>query len=143
MNIRHPLASALLVLCALASTLACAEVSVAPIFGPDMVLQRGVPVPVFGKATPESTVTVSFANKDFVDVADGNGDWQVTLDEMDASLAPSDMIISGGGSSASLQLPGVQVGEVWLCSGQSNMGFPLKNANGGPEAGADAFNHNI
>lgn len=143
MNIRHPLASALLVLGALASTLACAEVSVAPIFGPDMVLQRGVPVPVFGKATRESTVTVSFANKDFVDVADGNGDWQVTLDEMDASLAPSDMIISGGGSSASLQLSGVQVGEVWLCSGQSNMGFPLKNANGGPEAGADAFNHNI
>jgi sialate O-acetylesterase len=143
MNIRHPIASALLVLAALASTLACAEISVAPIFGPDMVLQRGVPVPVFGKAAPGSAVTVSFAGEDFVDVADGNGDWQVTLDPMEASLTPSDMTVSGGDPSVSLRLSGVQVGEVWLCSGQSNMGFPLKNANGGPEAGADAFKHNV
>jgi sialate O-acetylesterase len=145
MNIRHPLASALLALGSLAGTLAWAEVSVAPIFGSDMVLQRGAPVPVFGTATPGSTVTVSFAGQVVADSAGADGAWQVTLTAMPASSGSSAMVVteSGIGSQASQTLARVQVGEVWLCSGQSNMGFPLRNANGGTEAAAAAVQHNL
>jgi sialate O-acetylesterase len=117
------------------------QLSVSPIFGSNMVLQRGTTVPVFGTANPGATVTVQLAGQSKSAVTNSSGKWQVDLESMSASTSPSIMTISSG--SSTINLTGVQVGEVWLCSGQSNMGFPLSNANNSAPAIADAGNHNI
>ncbi|KAA3438809.1 T9SS type A sorting domain-containing protein [Rufibacter hautae] len=112
-----------------------------PIFGSHMVLQRGTSVPVFGTTNPGASVTVQFQAQNVTGVADANGKWRVNLASMTASTAPSSLVVTSG--SETLTLTGVQVGEVWLCSGQSNMGFPLSNANDSAPAIASAGNHNI
>jgi|RhiMetdeSRZDD1v2_1073273.scaffolds.fasta_scaffold142523_3 sialate O-acetylesterase len=130
-----------LFLSAFGSTSAFAALTVSPIFRSDMVLQQGMAVPVFGSADPGATVTVQFRNQSGSAVADSDGRWQVNLASMSASAFPSAMTVTSG--SASVSFTGVQVGEVWVYSGQSNMGLPLSNANGGSAAIADSPNHNI
>lgn len=130
-----------LLLSAFGPTPAFAALTVSPIFGSDMVLQRGVTVPVFGTANPGATVTVQFQGQNVSAVAGGDGRWQVNLAAMPAGASPGTMTVTSGGTTVSFT--GVQVGEVWVCSGQSNMGKPLSYANGGSAAIADAANHNI
>jgi sialate O-acetylesterase len=123
------------------STSALAALTVSPIFGTNMVLQAGTTVPVFGTTTPGATVTVQFAGQNVSAVADSTGKWQANLTSMSASISPGSMTVSSGTSS--ITFTGVQVGEVWLCSGQSNMGKPLSYADGSAPYIADAGNHNI
>src|SRR5690348_12480365 len=106
-----------------------------------MVLQRNTTVPVFGTATPGVTVTVQFQNQNLSTVADANGNWLVNLASMPASTSPGTLTVSSDGVSSNFT--DVQVGEVWLCSGQSNMGKPLSYADGSAPYIADAGNHNI
>ncbi|WP_207431426.1 sialate O-acetylesterase [Sabulibacter ruber] len=120
---------------------AFAALSLSPIFGSDMVLQRGTTVPVFGTATAGATVMVQFLGQNKSGVADAAGKWRIDLASMTASAAPSSMTITSGAQTVTLT--GVQVGEVWLCSGQSNMGWSLSEANNSASAIADAGNHNI
>ena len=117
------------------------QLTVSPIFGSNMVLQRETTVPVFGTATPGATVTVQFSDQSQSAIANSSGRWRVNLNSMPASTSASTMIISSG--TTTINLTDVQVGEVWLCSGQSNMGFPLSNANNSTPAIADAGNRNI
>lgn len=132
---------AALSLSTLLSTSALAALTVSPIFSSNMVLQRGTTVPVFGTATPGATVTVQFANQNVSAVAGAGGKWQANLASMSASTSASSMVVSSGATSVTFT--GVQVGEVWLCSGQSNMGKPLSYADGSAPYIADAGNHNI
>jgi sialate O-acetylesterase len=96
---------------------AAAQASVKPasIFGDHMVLQRGMPVPVWGTADPGEPVTVSFAGQTRTTNAGADGKWIVRLHPLRASVAGRSLIISG------VEITDVLVGEVWLCSGQSNM----------------------
>ncbi|HWW76141.1 MAG TPA: sialate O-acetylesterase, partial [Pyrinomonadaceae bacterium] len=126
----------------LACTDARAAVSVNPIFRSNMVLQRGMTCPVFGDGDVGSTVTVQFQNQTVSTVVGTGGKWQVNLAGMNASTSPSALTVSATGS-PTIMFTGVQVGEVWLMSGQSNMGFPLSNANDSAPYIADAANHNI
>lgn len=119
-----------------------AAVSVNPIFRSNMVLQRGMACPVFGAGDVGSTVTVQFQNQTVSTVVGSGGKWQVNLNSMTASASPGALTVSATGS-PSITLTGVQVGEVWLMSGQSNMGLPLSNANDSAPYIADAGNHNI
>ena len=121
---------------------AFAAVSVNPIFRSNMVLQRGMTCPVFGSGDVGSTVTVQFQNQTVSTVVGAGGKWQVNLGSMTASATPGTMTVSATGS-PTVTLTGVQVGEVWLMSGQSNMGLPLRNANDSASYIADAANHNI
>lgn len=125
----------------LACSVAFAQLNVSRIFSSDMVLQRGTTVPVFGTATPGSTVTVQFQSQSKSGVADASGKWRVDLSSMTASSSPSTLTVTSGSSSVSFT--GVQVGEVWLCSGQSNMGWPLVNADNSASTISSAGNHNI
>lgn len=127
--------------CTFLSTSAFAQLTVSPIFGSNMVLQRNTTVPVFGTANPGATVTVSFDNQNVSATADANGNWQANLSSMSANATPSTMTVSSG--STTITFTGVQVGEVWLCSGQSNMGKPLSYADGSAAYIADAGNHDI
>ncbi|WP_162852567.1 beta-L-arabinofuranosidase domain-containing protein [Dinghuibacter silviterrae] len=92
------------------------------VLGSDMVLQRRRPVPVWGRATPGETVTVSFGGQQKTAPVASDGRWMVYLDPMEASAQPRQMVIRGRDS---IVLDDVLVGEVWLCSGQSNMEFTM------------------
>jgi sialate O-acetylesterase len=117
------------------------QLTVSPIFRSNMVLQQGITVPVFGTASAGATVTVQFMGQNVSAIANSNGSWRADLSAMAASTSPSTLIISSGAEM--ITFTGVQVGEVWVCAGQSNMGWPLSKANGGDAAIADAGNHNI
>lgn len=94
----------------------------ANIFSDYMVLQREQPVPIWGTAYPNEKVTVAFAGQSKTTEADKNGKWMLQLDPMQASTEGRDMIISG---KSDIIFSDILVGEVWICSGQSNMQFPV------------------
>jgi len=99
-----------------------AEITLPKVITSNMVLQRGKPAAIWGKATANEKVTVSFANQTKTTVTDAAGHWQLKLDALKASAVPRKMIITGANR---IELENVVVGEVWLCSGQSNMEYPL------------------
>jgi sialate O-acetylesterase len=126
----------------LTSSGAFAALAVNPIFRSNMVLQSGMTCPVFGTGDVGSTVTVSFLNQTMSTSVDSTGEWQVNLNSMAVNATPSTLTVSATGS-ATVAFTGVQVGEVWLSAGQSNMEFNLKDATGSAPYIADAGNHNI
>lgn len=114
----------------------CAQAVELPrMFSDGMVLQRGQPIPVWGRATPGAKVAVAFDGKAVSAVADAKGDWRVLL-PAHAAGGPLQMHIDDG--SAPVELRNVLVGDVWLASGQSNMEWPLTQAKGADAAIATA-----
>ncbi len=93
------------------------------LFSSHMVLQRDMPVPVWGWDKPGQTVSVSFAGQKAQATAASDGSWRGRLAPMHASSQPRGRRIVG---STVQQLADVLVGDVWLCSGQSNMQYPLR-----------------
>ncbi len=102
---------------------AAEELRFARIFTDHGVLQREMPVPVWGWGTPGAEVKIEFAGQTKTATADENGKWFVRLDPMPASADPQTLRVSSG--SAAVELTDILVGEVWLASGQSNMGFTI------------------
>jgi sialate O-acetylesterase len=100
-----------------------ANVILPKILGHNMVLQRNKPVPVWGIADKGEKVTVTFAGQTKTTVAGDSGKWEVKLKPMKASEQPREMIISGKNT---IVLKNILVGEVWLCSGQSNMEYAMR-----------------
>lgn len=118
------------------ATEARADVILPPVFGPGMVLQRDGPVPVWGTASPREDVTVSVAGQSKKTRAGAKGQWRVTLDPMKAG-GPHEFVVQGNNT---LRLTGVLVGEVWVCSGQSNMQWSVKqSADGAREIALATF----
>jgi len=99
-----------------------AEIILPKVITNNMVLQREKTVAIWGKADVNEKVTVKFEGQIKTVVADSSGNWEVKLNPMSASAVPRKMIISG---SNTITLDNILVGEVWLCSGQSNMEYPL------------------
>ncbi len=104
------------VLC-LAVSLARAEVRLPSIFSDHMVLQRGARVPVWGWADPGEQVTISVAGQTRKTQTGSDGKWMVRLAPLKAGQ-PLRLVVQGKNK---LAVEDVLVGEVWLCSGQSNM----------------------
>ena len=98
----------------LSVTFVGAKVSLPQLFQSGMVLQRGKTIPVWGKAEPSETVTVRFNKKEFTTTADADGNWRVDLPKMKAG-GPYELSIND------LELKDILIGDVWLCSGQSNI----------------------
>ena len=86
-----------------------------------MVLQRNQSIPVWGKATVGATITVKFANSEKSTVTDSNGKWRLDLNALKASFEPRNMIISSSLNKEDIKISDIVVGDVWICSGQSNM----------------------
>lgn len=105
--------------------------SPASVFTDDMVLQREQPLPIWGTADAGAKVEVQFGDGRAMCIADSTGHWLATLKSMPANTHPQPLLIQSGGSKVSLA--NVLVGDVWLCSGQSNMQMPLGDVAGGPE----------
>jgi len=90
-----------------------------------MVLQRNVPLPVWGTANSGEEVTVVIADQSVTTKTGVNGKWKVTLPSMQAG---GPYVIKVTSQDHSIEIHDVMVGEVWLCSGQSNMEFPLEHS---------------
>jgi len=89
-------------------------------FSDNAILQRQMPVPVWGWSKPGSKVTVAFAGQAKSATADKRGKWRVALDPLKASSDERELTVTLSGGE-SLTCKGVLVGEVWFASGQSNM----------------------
>lgn len=105
------------------ATLASAQhIKPCNLFSDHMVLQQGQVVPVWGEAEPNEKITISFAGQRKSTYADKAGEWLVHLDALKTSKVGRDLVISG---KQEIVLSDVLVGEVWICSGQSNMQFSV------------------
>ncbi len=100
---------------------AFADVRLPSVIGSRMVLQREIPVPVWGWAAPGEKVTVTFGAQTVTATAGADSAWKVTLAPMSAG-GPFAMVVRGKNT---LRLDDILVGEVWVCSGQSNMEMRL------------------
>ena len=98
-----------------------AAVRLPGVFGDNMVLQRGRPAPVWGWAAPGATVTVQFADQTRTAVASPVGQWFLTLESMKSNGTGQTMTIVSDWDKTPLAITNILVGDVWLCSGQSNM----------------------
>ncbi len=105
-----------------------AQLRLAPLFADHMVLQRDQNVPIWGWAKPSSSVSVQFNGQSVTAKADNAGRWMTSLLPMDAA-GPLAMTLKANNEPTAIELSDVFVGEVWLCSGQSNMEWPVALAN--------------
>ena len=115
-------ASCLFVLLIL-TALVHATVTLPHVFSDHMVLQREMPVRVWGMAAPGEAVSVSFRGENKNTVADSLGRWQLNLPPTPAG-GPYDLTVQGVNA---IVLHDVLVGDVWIASGQSNMEFAMKD----------------
>ena len=108
----------------LSASLCANDLKLASLFSDHMVLQRDQPVPVWGWADPGEAVTVEFGVQKKTATADSEGKWMVKLDPMPASAKPETLsVVAANPKSKNLKSTDILVGDVWLCSGQSNMAF--------------------
>lgn len=103
-----------------------AELKLPAMFTDGAVLQQGMAVPVWGWADPDAEVKVTFAGQTKTAAANAEGKWMVTLDKLKANKTGTELSVNAGGESLSVK--DVLVGEVWFCSGQSNMEWVVKDS---------------
>lgn len=112
----------LIISCCLVLFNATAQLKIAEAFSDNMVLQRDKSVTIWGRATAGSAVTLQFAGQQKQTVADTAGKWTVVLSPLKLSATPQDLTVT---STETITLHNILIGDVWLCSGQSNMEYPL------------------
>jgi sialate O-acetylesterase len=102
-----------------------ADVTVAPLFTDNAVVQRDKTIPVWGAATPAEKIVVTFSGQRREATAGPDGRWIALLDPLAATTEGADLVVAGTNS---ITVRNVVVGEVWLCSGQSNLEWPVARA---------------
>ena len=134
------LAGFVIVLAGIAVERTLADVRLPHVFGDHMVLQREMPIPVWGWADPGEEVTVSLGDDNTATTkACADGAWRVDLAEMEAG-GPYELTVAGNNT---ITMTDVLVGEVWLGSGQSNMQWNVASSVNGPQEVAAADHPNI
>ena len=113
---------AILILCTGSVTLA--DVTLNPLFSENMVLQRDQAIPVFGSAVAGEKIAVTLAGETVTTTAGDDGQWQVKLAAQEAG-GPHVLSVQGTNR---IDVKNVLIGEVWLCSGQSNMAWTVSRA---------------
>jgi len=109
-----------------ATPLMAADLVLAPLFQDGAVLQRDREIPVWGMAGPEEEVTVAFAGKQSTTTSGADGRWEVKLPAAPANAEPQVMTVSSSGKT--VEAKDLLIGEVWLASGQSNMGWRINQS---------------
>lgn len=117
-----------------------AEVKLHGLFSDHMVLQRDMKLPIWGSAAPGEEITVEFAGQKASAKADDKGKWLVALAPVKAG-GPHALKVTGKNNAVALK--DVLVGEVWICSGQSNMEWPLEKTRDPKDVIANSKNPNI
>ncbi len=114
----------------LAGTVAMADVKLPAIFNSNMVIQRDVDAPIWGWGEPGEKITVTGSwGKSAEITTPKNGKWELKLATPNAG-GPFTLTIQGKNR---IELKNVLAGDVWLCSGQSNMAWTVKNSNNAKE----------
>jgi sialate O-acetylesterase len=113
-----------------------ADISLATIFSDHMVLQQNSSVKIWGKAEPGDEIVVTFVDQTALGTANARGQWSVTIHTPKAG-GPFKLEVCVKGGEPKIVLTDVLVGEVWICSGQSNMEMPVEAASN-PEKEIDA-----
>jgi sialate O-acetylesterase len=102
-----------------------ATIKVSHLISDNMVLQRGTKTNIWGTGNPSELITLIFKGKQYKTRAGKNGDWSLLLD---ASAAGGPYTLNIKGKSDAIEIKNLLVGDVWLCSGQSNMQFSVAEA---------------
>ncbi len=113
----------------------------APIFMSHMVLQQKTPIPIWGKANAEDTIVASIHTQQKKCIANNEGNWKLTFDPVPVG-GPYQLNVTAG-NNQNITFDDILVGEVWVCAGQSNMEFPLKNATNASSLISEASDDNI
>ena len=121
-------------------SLATADVKLPNVFGSHMVLQQEQPIRIFGWADAGEEVTVELAGKSTKTKAGSDGSWRVELPAMKADGKSHTLTVSGANK---IELTDILLGEVWICSGQSNMEWSVKASMNAQEEIAAANHPNI
>src|SRR5437870_851142 len=111
-------------------------VTLPPLFSEHMVIQRGLEAPVWGKASAGEKITAEIAGKTAAATADDKGEWRLKLPALQKGDATTLTITDGDGKKTVIN--DVLVGDVWVCSGQSNMDFSVRLSNNGAKEVAEA-----
>ena len=130
----------LVFLCGTFSARLSAELSMPHIFADHMVLQRNEAINLWGSASPKEKVTVELNGQKTSVRADASGKWYATLRPMESG-GPYTLIVKGKKERRAFD--DVLLGEVWICSGQSNMEFRLHAAMNAEKEIADAENYSF
>ena len=109
-----------------------------PVFTDGMVMQRGKSVSFYGKADAGGRVEIKFNNISKYEIADAYGDWKITFPTPPVGGPYEATIVC---QNTKISLKDILIGDVWLCSGQSNMAFQLRQSEGAAEAIRDAAKH--
>ena len=123
-GIWHQLLTAMVLTGMLSTWGAASELKLTKIFSDNMILQRDMPVPIWGWADPGEEITVQFNGQKKSAIASNDGKWMVRLDSLRASCQPKILTVTGKNDRK--EFKNVVVGEVWVCSGQSNMASGFK-----------------
>lgn len=134
MNVRWRQWMTVLMLALMAST-AQANVRLPAIIGNNMVLQKDIPLPIWGWADPGEDVTVKLGEDSATAKADGAGKWKVTLKAVKTAGGPHEMTVKGKNE---IKVSNILIGEVWAGSGQSNMQWSVQQSSNGQKEIADA-----
>lgn len=113
-----------------------AALKVSTVFSDHMVLQQEMPIRVWGWATPGETIKVMLGGKSVLAKAGDDGKWLASLPGMKADGKAHALEVHGDGSTVSFT--DVLLGEVWICSGQSNMNWPVERSANPEQVAADA-----
>ncbi len=112
-----------------------AELTLPNVIADHMVLQQQMSNPIWGWDTAGTKITVTFAGRTYTTTTGDDGRWQVTLAPQPANATPQELIVEG---STKRVIQDVLIGEVWLCSGQSNMEMGIGMVQNGAEEIAHA-----
>ena len=111
--------------CMFCAVALCAEIKLPAIIGDHMVLQQKLADPIWGWDKTGAKITVKFSGQTKTAITGADGKWLVKLDPLPANDQPQIITISDG--SQTIRVKDVLIGEVWMCSGQSNMGFQVRD----------------
>jgi sialate O-acetylesterase len=124
MKLRRSLFGALFLALSTLPLAARADVKLPKVIGDNMVVQRDIKIPIWGTADPGERVEVSLEDRHADATADAHGHWKAVLGALPAG-GPYELTIAGKNK---ITLKNVLVGEVWVCSGQSNMEMSVNRA---------------
>lgn len=116
-----------ILICWTSLSVVCADITVPQHFSDNMVLQRNSQTRIWGTAKPGQELSLQFDDQTLQTTADSAGNWSIVI-PVGAAGGPYDLTITATQGQPQLKLSNVMVGEVWLCSGQSNMQWPVSKS---------------
>ncbi len=128
------------IVCLLLSGTLQAKLVLNPLIGNNAVFQRGVPVRIWGEGDPGADVTATFGGKQLSTKVDANGAWEVEFPSMKEG-GPYELKVTSDDSV--LLVANILMGDVWVCTGQSNMYWPVNRTKGQAEVVKNASNPNL